>query len=308
MSESGSSLDEEYENHKRKRSHEKVKSKKKKKSGVNQFIEEEADDEEEEDEDDYGGHGDDLTAAELEAARIYDRNRKMQENSGVTAEDIVNRIKQRHEQSQRRYDEDGDEEGDVMQSQVAQQSLLPSVGDPKLWIFKCKPGREQHLVVSMMNKYIDHMHKKTPLKIKSVIASSTKGFIYVEAERENHAKDAIQGIRDISHWSMKLVPIHEMSSVISIKARKKPITAGSWARYKRAGLLKNDLCKVVEVFDSGTRALIQIIPRLDAVALAGGMRQPLGKGQRLPQKLFNPSVVQGEIQRKRHPMTGGLIL
>lgn len=146
------------------------------------------------------------------------------------------------------------------------------------------------------------------MQIKSVVASSTKGFIYVEAEREPHAKEAVNGLRDISAWSMKLVPIHEMSSVLTIQSRKKPLTAGAWARLKRTGLYKDDLCKVLEVVDSGTRALVQMLPRLDPTALTSGTPQRYTKGQRPAQNLFSAATVPGgEISRRRHVLTGEMM-
>ena len=105
----------------------------------------------------------------------------------------------------------------------------------------------------MMNKFLDFARRGEPLLIKSVVASNSKGFIYVEAEREPHAKEALNGLRDVMQYSMKLVPIHEMTSVLTVQKLKKPVTAGMWVRFKRAGMYKGDLCKVVEVVDSGAR-------------------------------------------------------
>lgn len=241
---------EEQQHKKRRRNDEPSKSSNKKRSFINQFIEEEADDDDEEDDEEdldesmYSNEKLEAEEAELldqttatgdsSHRRLAQASRQLEDQS---AEDIVNQLKKRHQRSQRVLD-DEDVANEVVHSEVTQQSLIPSVEDPKLWIFKCKPGREQHIVLAMMNKFIDFMHKGTPLSIRSVVASSTKGFIYVEAEREPHAKEAVMGLRDISPWSMKLVPIHEMTAVMTISSRKKPLEAGAWARMKRAGLYK----------------------------------------------------------------------
>lgn len=232
---------------------------KKRRRPVNKFIEEEADvdeDEEEEEDDDDGDfyRSERALAEEAESAHQYryepqDRSRY---DDAESAEDIVNRIKKRHQQSRKQYDED-EEGGEMVQNEVAQQSLLPSIQDPRMWVFKCKPGREQHLVVALMNKFMDFNRRGEPLLIKSVVATNSKGFIYVEAEREPHAKDAMNGLRDIMQYSMKLVPIHEMTSVLTLQNKRKPLTVGAWARMKRAGLYKGDLCKVLEILDNGAR-------------------------------------------------------
>lgn len=297
----------------------KVKKKKSRASFVNQFIEDEADDDEDSEEDDEGeeGFGNEEAYArneEDEAARLeYDEtqqryNQEREVLEAESAEDIVNRIKRRHKQNQRRYDDDdADGESSQHHSHVTQQSLLPSVKDPKMWIFKCKPGREQPMVLALMNKFIDFTNKGTPLGIISVVSSS-KGFIYVEAEREPHAKTAIQGLRDIVPWSMKLVPIQEMSSVLTITSMKKPIVAGVWARIKRVGTYKGDLCKVLEVMDSSTRALVKLVPRLDLAALTSGIPTKMLKGQRNSASLLTAGIMQTlDVHRKRHPITNEMV-
>lgn len=105
----------------------------------------------------------------------------------------------------------------------------------------------------MMNKFLEFARRGEPLNIKSVVASNSKGFIYVEAEREPHAKDALNGLRDVQQYTMKLVPIHEMTSVLHVQKMRKPLTVGAWTRMKRAGLYKGDLCKVLEILDNGAR-------------------------------------------------------
>jgi len=75
-----------------------------------------------------------------------------------------------------------------------QQSILPSILDPKIFKLKVKPGNEILLVRSIIKKSIDLKMKGGVLKIKSVFCSSCKGFIYIEALSEAFAKDIIQGI------------------------------------------------------------------------------------------------------------------
>ncbi|KUF99244.1 hypothetical protein AM588_10011323 [Phytophthora nicotianae] len=296
---------------KKRKSADKPKPKKRRK--VNKFIEEEADvdedEEEEEDDDDDFYRSERQMAEEVETSHSYryEPQDRTEFDESESAEAIVNRIKKRHQQSRKQYD--GDEEGgDVIQSEVAQQSLLPSIQDPRMWVFKCKPGREQHLVVALMNKFIEFARRGEPLMVKSVVASNSKGFIYVEAEREPHAKDCLNGLRDVQQWSMKLVPIHEMTSVLNVQTRRKPLVAGAWARMKRAGLYKGDLCKVIEILDNGARAVVKMIPRLDPIVLAGGDQPKYKKGQRPPQKLFHANMVPGaDVARRRYPSTGEMM-
>uniref|UniRef100_K3WKC8 Transcription elongation factor SPT5 n=1 Tax=Globisporangium ultimum (strain ATCC 200006 / CBS 805.95 / DAOM BR144) TaxID=431595 RepID=K3WKC8_GLOUD len=285
---------------------------KKRRKPVNKFIEEEADvdEDEEEEEDDEDGdfyRSERALAEEAETSYRYEPQDRAQYDDTESAEEIVNRIKKRHHQSRKQYDED-DEGGDMMQSDVAQQSLLPSISDPRMWVFKCKPGREQHLVIAMMNKFLEFARRGEPMNIKSVVASNSKGFIYVEADREPHAKDALNGLRDVQQYSMKLVPIHEMTSVLHVQKLRKPLTVGAWTRMKRAGLYKGDLCKVLEILDNGARAVVKMIPRLDPIVLGGGEQPKYKKGQRPPQKLFSANMAQGlDVVRRRYPSTGEML-
>ena len=51
---------------------------------------------------------------------------------------------------------------------------------------------------------------------------STQGFIYVEAEKEAHVRDAIRGLRTMfSSKGVKLVPLHEMVPAISVNKKAK---------------------------------------------------------------------------------------
>ena len=38
--------------------------------------------------------------------------------------------------------------------EVNQQSLVPSVTDPQIWMFGCKIGKEEELVLTLLNKAI----------------------------------------------------------------------------------------------------------------------------------------------------------
>ncbi|ETW00422.1 hypothetical protein H310_07056 [Aphanomyces invadans] len=294
-----------------------TKPKKKKKPKVMSFIDDmadEASDDESEDDYDRGDFlPDERHLAEEEKEELdhqshhqYNQHRNSAAHNEDDTEEIIRELKKRSKQQSRRGNEDDEEDTvESMQSAVAQQALLPSIQDPRMWVFKCKPGREQYLVMALMNKFLEFAKRGTPLPIKSVIASSSKGFIYVESEREPYAKDAVNGIRDIFPWSMKLVPIHEMTAVLTIQNKKTPVTAGCWARFKRAGLYKGDLCKVIEIIDNGLRAIVKHIPRLDQIVLQGGEQPKYKKGQRPPLKLFNVASLQGtsaEVSRKRHPL------
>lgn len=61
--------------------------------------------------------------------------------------------------------------------------------------------------MSLMLKSIDYAKKKTPLSILSVTSTdSVEGYIYVEAYKEIHVKEAIKGLSVILGGKVLLVP------------------------------------------------------------------------------------------------------
>ncbi|KAK9287823.1 hypothetical protein L1049_016265 [Liquidambar formosana] len=141
---------------------------------------------------------------------------------------------------QARYARSSHTEYDEETTEVEQQALLPSVRDPKLWMVKCAIGREREVAVCLMQKYID---KGSELQIRSVIAlDHLKNYIYIEADKEAHVKEACKGLRNIYAMKVMLVPIREMTDVLSVES--KAIDLATWVRMK-IGTYKGDLAKVM---------------------------------------------------------------
>jgi len=105
---------------------------------------------------------------------------------------------------------------------VAQQSLVPSVSDPNLWMFSCITGKENELVYQIMNKCVAFAKRGRPLGITSVVIAQTKGKIYVESYSEPAVMEAIQGVRGIMPSTMTKVPISDMTTVMSVVPKKIP--------------------------------------------------------------------------------------
>ncbi|PAN08467.1 hypothetical protein PAHAL_1G415200 [Panicum hallii] len=150
-------------------------------------------------------------------------------------------------------------------TEVEQQALLPSVKDPKLWMVKCAIGHERETAVCLMQKFID----RSDLQIKTVVAlEHLKNFIYIEAEKEAHVKEACKGLRNIiASAKIILVPIREMADVLSVESKSVDLSRDSWVRMK-LGVYKGDLAKVVDVDNVRQRVTVKLIPRIDLQALA----------------------------------------
>ncbi|CAJ2667593.1 transcription elongation factor SPT5 1-like protein [Trifolium pratense] len=166
---------------------------------------------------------------------------------------------------QERYGKQRMADYDEETTDVEQQALLPSVRDPKLWMVKCAIGRERETAVCLMQKYID---KGSELQIRSAIAlDHLKNYIYVEADKEAHVREACKGLRNIFGQKITLVPIREMTDVLSVESKAIDLARGTWVRMK-IGTYKGDLAKVVDVDNVRQRVTVKLIPRIDLQALA----------------------------------------
>lgn len=67
--------------------------------------------------------------------------------------------------------------------------------DPKLWMVKCRIGEERNTALLLMRKFVAYQFTDEPLQIKSVVTpEGVKGYIYIEAYKQSHVKQAIANI------------------------------------------------------------------------------------------------------------------
>lgn len=91
-----------------------------------------------------------------------------------------------------------------------------------------------------------------PLQIKSVVAKEgLKGYIYVEAYKQTHVKQAIEGVGNLrmGQWQQQMVPIKEMTDVLRVVKEMAHLREKQWVRLKR-GIFKDDLAQVRAQFCS----------------------------------------------------------
>ncbi|KAG2330161.1 hypothetical protein Bca52824_001341 [Brassica carinata] len=281
---------------------------KRKKSTASIFLDDMAhqvdDDDEEEDgdaEDDFiVDAGTDLPDERGDRRRYHDRRFLSGEENDEDVDDLERRIQERFSRPHEEYDEEA--------TDVEQQALLPSVRDPKLWMVKCAIGREREVAVCLMQKFID---RGSDLQIRSVVAlDHLKSYIYVEADKEAHVKEAIKGMRNIyANQKILLVPIREMTDVLSVESKAIDLSRDTWIRMK-IGTYKGDLAKVVDVDNVRQRVTVKLIPRIDLQALASKLdgREVVKKKAFVPPPRFMNIDEARElhicVERRRDPMTG----
>ncbi|XP_071104525.1 transcription elongation factor SPT5-like [Haliotis cracherodii] len=242
----------------------------KKRARVSKFIIEEAD------VDDEGDEEDDVEWEEG-AEDIIDKKTMLDGNS---AREMENHQRLRHLWDSQREDEIEEYyrqkygetpaaerygEGEEMSDEITQQGLLPGVKDPNLWVVKCRMGEEKSTVIHLMRKFIAYQFTDEPLQIKSVIAKEgLKGYIYIEAYKQTHVKQAIEGVGNlrIGLWQQQMVPIKEMTDVMKVVKETTNLKSKSWVRLKR-GVFKDDLAQVDYVEPSQNVVHLKLIPRID---------------------------------------------
>ena len=152
------------------------------------------------------------------------------------------------------------------------------------------------------------------------MATGLRGFIYVESRSEPAARAAIKGLRILRGWSMKMVPMGDMVAAVSTDldtaggngAKHTQMRVGDWARVSR-DKYRGDLCRIVALGDSGSSAVIMLVPRVDVSLNNNGMemdasgRKVGGNNVRPPMRLFNASEVVaagGDVTQRRFRYNG----
>ncbi|KAB1671514.1 hypothetical protein [Gossypium barbadense] len=316
-------------------------SKKRRRSDFIDDVAEEDDEEDEDDDDDdelYGGGGKKHSKAPRFGAQFFDLEAQVdsdeeeEEDEGeddfivetgadLPDEDVGRRMHRRplplreDEQEdvealersiQARYARSSHTEYDEETTDVEQQALLPSVRDPKLWMVKCAIGRERETAVCLMQKCID---KGSELQIRSVIAlDHLKNYIYIEADKEAHVREAVKGLRTIFAAKIMLVPIREMTDVLSVESKAADLSRDTWVRMK-IGTYKGDLAQVVDVDNVRQRVTVKLIPRIDFQALANKLegREVAKKKAFVPPRFMNVDEARELhicVERRRNSITG----
>ncbi|KAK1554201.1 hypothetical protein Q3G72_009204 [Acer saccharum] len=263
-------------------------------------VDSDEDEEEEEGEDDFIVEGGADIPDDDDGRRMHRRPLLSREDEQEDVEALERRIQARYARSSHtEYDEET--------TDVEQQALLPSVRDPKLWMVKCAIGREREAAVCLMQKCID---RGPEMQIRSAVAlDHLKNYIYVEADKEAHVKEACKGLRNIYSQKVMLVPIREMTDVLSVESKAIDLSRDTWVRMK-IGNYKGDLAKVVDVDNVRQRVTVKLIPRIDLQALANKLegREVAKKKPFVPPPRFmnvdEARELHIRVERRRDQMTG----
>ena len=159
--------------------------------GAKQFIDDIADEDSGEEEGNLKANRED---------HYYDPKVLQKKNQGLNLDEMAERFKQIEEEDEDDANLEGYASGDdkLLDEDLQLQTMLPSTRDPKLWQVRVKKNFEKTAVIALLNKSIDFARKGRPLSILSVTSSdSTEGYIFVEAFKEIHVKEACSNLHFI---------------------------------------------------------------------------------------------------------------
>eukprot|EP00178_Gracilaria_changii_P003703 TRINITY_DN1557_c0_g1_i1.p1 TRINITY_DN1557_c0_g1~~TRINITY_DN1557_c0_g1_i1.p1 ORF type:complete len:1057 (+),score=162.65 TRINITY_DN1557_c0_g1_i1:491-3661(+) len=225
--------------------------------------EDDAEDEEEEEEVPGLIADDDEQDAALDRDREQMRAQRFERQRAMESEDPENLERYFEE----RYAYHDEEQGAPDTSSVDQQSLLPTIHDPRIFIVKCKKiGHERRAIFSLLQKMFNYQRRGIDLGIFSAIAPQhLKGRVYIEALSSVQVETAIQGLDLFTTYDgIKPLRLDEMVDVLRIGKRSEKQAVGNWVRLTR-GMYKGDLAQVCGVRDGygEGQVLVRLIPRLD---------------------------------------------
>jgi transcription elongation factor SPT5 len=284
-----------------------------KKAKRNRFVEMEATvgDDDDEDEEDYGRGGSEEEEEEEEEEGDFVDN-EIEEREKEFSKTFQKRLEAhaaRREAARQAFKEELDPEkveerlrqlygrtrmteGGTATEATLATVLQPKSTDPKLWLVKCRPGRERAAVAALLNGL---QILGNDMGVFSVIGrDSLKGFIYVEAHKAQEVMNAVQKTK-VNHLIFAspinrpvLVPLSEMADVLAagttapLKDGSVDISSlkvGGWVRVKR-GKYTGDLAQVVEIdMDAGLGegrdcvVRVKLLPRLSFRSGRGGNRE-----------------------------------
>uniref|UniRef100_A0A0A1WN47 Transcription elongation factor SPT5 n=1 Tax=Zeugodacus cucurbitae TaxID=28588 RepID=A0A0A1WN47_ZEUCU len=289
--------------------------KKKKKERFGGFIIDEAEVDDEVDEDDeweeganelgiVGNEIDELgpTARDIEIRR---RGTNLWDTQKEDEIEEYLRKKYADESVVKRHFGDGGEE---MSDEITQQTLLPGIKDPNLWMIKCRIGEEKATALLLMRKFLTYCNTDEPLQIKSVVApEGVKGYIYLESYKQTHVKTAIDNVGNLrmGQWKQEMVPIKEMTDVLKVVKEQVGLKVKQWVRLKR-GLYKDDIAQVDYVDLAQNQVHLKLLPRIDYTRMRGALRTTATESDDLKRKKnrkpaakpFDPEAVRaigGEV-------------
>ncbi|VDP49355.1 unnamed protein product, partial [Heligmosomoides polygyrus] len=175
-------------------------------------------------------------------------------------------------------------EDDSALDDISQHGLLPSTKDPNLWIVKCRMGEEKLVALQLMRKFLAFENSAEPLQIKSIVVKEgLKGIIYIEAFKQSHVANAINGVSALNQFNVTMVPIKEMVDTLRVVKDVPQLKVNSYVRLKRT-MYKDDLAQVDWVDVAQSKVNLRIVPRIDYTRMRGALRTEADRNHKVKRR------------------------
>lgn len=157
------------------------------------------------------------------------------------------------------------EEEQLEVEEIPQQMLLPTERSPKLWLIRCTPKKEKHVVLGITRKCLAAEKAGNSLQIFSVLCNEgVKGYLYIEAYQKQQVLQAIEGVQGAFKTHIAQVPIKEMTDVLFI-SEVDPVMfrEGNLLRLTK-GKYAGDVVQIDGLSQNREMVVVKIVPRSGA--------------------------------------------
>lgn len=145
--------------------------------------------------------------------------------------------------------------------EVPQQMLLPTERQPRLWLIRCTPKKEKHIVLALARKYMS-LIKDSQLQITGVVHNEhLKGYIYIEAYQKQQVIQAIEGIQGVIKSSVTQIATKEMTEVLYVHETDPILYKEGNLFWMTKGKYAGDLVQIESLPQKRGMVTVKIVPR-----------------------------------------------
>lgn len=172
---------------------------------------------------------------------------------------------------------------------------LPTTSDPRLWLVRCMEGKEDEIVIAMMEKFVVYASEGRPLRIMSVVKGKSPGYLYFEAFTEGDVKEAAAKVMHLRAYNVTPMNPRQMVEVLDITSGIRLIKRGDFVRLKGPKAYAGDLAEVLDLDGSGEKAVVRCVPRFNLTWLRMRKEERKLRGREptaKPQLWFNADTLK----------------
>lgn len=151
-------------------------------------------------------------------------------------------------------------------------SLVPSVGDNRLFLIHTNPGKEYKVLLNLMKKYypggdVSMINQQFATVFAAFCPQPGTGYVYVEAMTSAEVKMFQADIPDVLVYKDVVpIPYSEIPDTIQVSDRRIDIYPGEFVRIRvdhRNESYKGDLAQVININTNNDSVLLKLVPRID---------------------------------------------